>query len=259
VNYCIWYHLGSVDDHTNYKAEVVGLLMAMWMLWNQHVVGRLDVLIYVNNQALIWSITGGGMCSSLYLVSKILQQAKEVNSALAQHKLKVRWISGHSKVGGNEKADEEAKAAAQGNSSMEHWLPPLLRHCLPASIATAKQCYLKTLQDMWKEWWHASPHYARLSRFDNELPMTKFQKIREGLSWAQASVLAQIRMGHVPLNFYLFQINKAETDKCASCEQVTGQASRESIRHFLNWKDYWVGVPGIWDSFSVTFKQLRCY
>jgi ribonuclease HI len=50
------FHLGTLERHNNYEAEAVGLLLAMWMLRNQHVMGRLNVSIYVDSQALLKAI-----------------------------------------------------------------------------------------------------------------------------------------------------------------------------------------------------------
>jgi len=126
-----------------------------------------------------------------------------------------------------------AKVATQGESSSEHRLPPAPRGRLPQSVAAAKQDCRAELQKQWAERWKALPRFAKLSRFDDALPMKSFQKVRDGLTWVQASLLLQIRTGRVSLKFYLFPIKKAETDKCLACEQVAKRAVKELIRHYL--------------------------
>ena len=49
--------------------------------------------------------------------------------------LQVHWVPGHSEFVPNEKADDEAKKAAQGNSSNAKSLPKFLCKHLPLSIS----------------------------------------------------------------------------------------------------------------------------
>jgi hypothetical protein len=46
--------------------------------------------------------------------------------------------------------------------------------------------------------------------------------------------MAQIRCGHIPLNAYLFRIDRAESDLCQKCyESEENLHCRETIKHFL--------------------------
>jgi ribonuclease HI len=170
------YHLGSLEKHTNYEAEAVGLLIAFWMLNNQHIVGRLPVSIYVDSQALLKAIKKVALRPGQYLIKTLLQQAEQVSRDEHREKVQVKWISSHRGVAGNERADEEAKRAAQGESSPPHLLPPLLCNSLPYSATAMKQDRLKTLRAEWKEKWKTSPRYRKISRFDESLPMKNFTK-----------------------------------------------------------------------------------
>jgi ribonuclease HI len=53
--------------------------------------------------------------------------------------LQVHWVPGHCGFKPNEKADEEAKKAAEGNSSNAKLLPPLLCKYLPLSSSAFHQ------------------------------------------------------------------------------------------------------------------------
>jgi ribonuclease HI len=139
------FHLGTLERHTNYEAEAVGLLLAMWMLQNQHVMGRLNVSIYVDSQALLKAIKKGAVGPGQYLIEAVIRQAEKVNQVEDRSKLRVRWISTHSEVMGNERADAEAKRAAQGLSSLAHMLPPVLHNSIPHSATALKQDHLKGL------------------------------------------------------------------------------------------------------------------
>jgi hypothetical protein len=60
--------------------------------------------------------------------------------------LTIRWISGHSKVKGNEEADRIAKNAAKGRSSARIDLPHILRRPLPTSAIALKQDFMQVLK-----------------------------------------------------------------------------------------------------------------
>ena len=41
--------------------------------------------------------------------------------------------------------------------------------------------------------------------------------------------MAQIRCGHIPLNVYLFRINRSETDYCQACPDHKGHPLRREM------------------------------
>lgn len=125
-------------------------------------------------------------------------------------KFVLKWIAAHKDVKGNERADEEAKKAAQGESSPPEELPPILRKWLPYSAAAIKQDYREGLKSRWLEDWGMSPRYAKFQHVDPDFPFNKYRTISDKLSKSQASLLMQIRTGHIPLNAYLYRIKKSE-------------------------------------------------
>ena len=68
--------------------------------------------------------------------------------------LTVKWISSHSEVLGNEKADQLATNAAKGHSSALTTLPLLFRTPLPRSTSVTKQAHNLTLQKLWADQWN---------------------------------------------------------------------------------------------------------
>ena len=113
------------------------------------------------------------------------------------------WVAAHKGVVGNESVDEEAKRAAQGESSPLEELPQILRRRLPYSVSAVKQEFAESQKVRWREAWQDSPCYARFQHINMNFPFSKFQKLSDRLSRSQASLLMQLRTGHIPLNSYL--------------------------------------------------------
>jgi ribonuclease HI len=134
------YHLGTTAEHTTYKAEAIGVTLALERLTKEK--GIKSTTIYLENQAVIQSI---GHIKSRP-AQQILEQAHNMANQAArptrrhQVRLRISWISGHDGVEGNEAADAEAKEASMGNSSMRRELPTFLQSDeLPHSVATTRQ------------------------------------------------------------------------------------------------------------------------
>jgi hypothetical protein len=144
--------------------------------------------------------------------------------------IQLHWTPAHMGFGPNERADEEAKAAAQGNSSRPEDLPAYLRRKpLPISISALRQENLAALRKRWKRRWKLSPRYHRLKEIDKDLPSPKFLRLVNDLDRHQSSLIAQLRTGHIPLNQHLFRIRRSETPTCPHCKGITV----ESVRHYL--------------------------
>ena len=135
-----------------------------------------------------------------------------------QQHLKLAWISGHDNVAGNEEVDAQVKESAKGKSSKASTLPPFLcQNVLPCSISLAHQAFKADLLQKWKTHWKASLRYARLNKIDDSLPSKHILKNISTLSRAQASLVTQLRTGHVPLNKHLHNIHKATSPISPCC------------------------------------------
>ena len=151
-------------------------------------------------------------------------------------KLKVKcevnfvWTPGHEGIEGNEKADEAAKDAASGQTSKTKDLPPFLRRKpLPVSISATKQLLKKKMKARWQIEWKTSKRYADANSVDATLPSDNFLHIIDQLRRNQASLLTQLRTGHIPLNTILHRIKRAESAECPHCKK----GIRETIHHYL--------------------------
>ena len=64
---------------------------------------------------------------------------------------------------------------------------------------------------------------------NSSAPSKKYLRLISGLDRRQASLLFQLRSGHIGLNQHLFHICKSDTPVCPSCQGITV----ETIKHFL--------------------------
>ena len=221
-------YIGPAREHNTYEAEAVGGILAMWLIKSTPEISRKTVSFYIDNQSLIHSLHRPKATSGQHLVKNLLSEAKKVNA-----RLRIRWISGHTNVPGNEKADELAGEAAEGRSSRQEDLPPKLRFQIPISASATKQDYHSTLMRKWKTMWTQSPRMTRFSeQIDKDFPFTKYRKLQNGLTREQASVVIQIRCGHIPLNVYLHRIGKTASQICQKCNNGE-EGVPETVKHFV--------------------------
>ncbi len=133
-------------------------------------------------------------------------------------------------IEGNEQADKEAKAAAEGKTSPARELPKTLKKPRTLNKSAAKQHFKSALKNIWSKEWSDSPRADKAKCIDPTLPSNKFLKLisetdlsRKGASW-----LFQMRVGHFPLNAYLFRFKRTDSASCPACGHHT-----KSIQHFL--------------------------
>ena len=78
------------------------------------------------------------------------------------------------------------------------------------------------------------------------MPSNKFQRLITGFNRLQASILTQLRVGHIPLNAYLHRIKQVASPNCLKC----GVGS-ETVHHFLfncqAWRsEWWAMGKALW-------------
>jgi len=115
----------------------------------------------------------------------------------------IRWIPGHEGIYENERADEQAKRVAEGDSSLAHLLPRSCRGHIPIRSSVACQGHLRKIKTKATEIFAASPRYSWMKQIDTSMPSLRFRKDTQGLSCAQATLLVQLRTGYVSLQKHL--------------------------------------------------------
>ena len=197
------FHLSSVEHHTVFEAELIGMLLGLHLIKTQKT--RTSYSLGADNQAALSAAATPGNKSGHYLADHFLTAAFKLQktNGTANHSLMLSWTVSHMKIEGNEMADEEAKTAAKGFTTEATLLPRMLRKPLKQNKSAAKQAHNSKLKVEWRRGWQIPPRAQRLKHIDSSLPSSKFLKLtsnpdisRKGASW-----LYQIRMGHFPLHY----------------------------------------------------------
>jgi ribonuclease HI len=226
-------HLGKDEHHTVYEAELVGILLGLHLIKTERKCRRVKCVVSADNQAAVQALRTELTRPGQHLAAEILIAAEQILNSKKSRDfgLTFRWIAGHSGITGNEKADKEAKLAAEGNSSDKPDLPRYLRKPLQKSISAIKQKYNLTINEEWKEDWQASDRFKRLRAADLVSPSSKkFLKLisDSSISRKSASTIYQLRVGHAPLNLYLHRFKKVDSPRCPACG-----ADRETVEHLI--------------------------
>ena len=106
------FELGADTDHTVYKGEIVGMILAVELLKKAPRARKISLAI--DNKAAILATRTFSSKPGHYLMDIFHENLR---TALKQHYLNnitVRWTPGHTGIPGNEEADKEAKEAASG-------------------------------------------------------------------------------------------------------------------------------------------------
>jgi hypothetical protein len=195
--------------------------------------GKVKCSLSVDNQATLVAIKSEMNKSGQHLTANILQLAKQLlkRKGSSRFSLMFRWSAGHVGITSNKDADKQAKAVADGESSDKMTLPPCLHKKIGYSVSTIRQACNADLKHHWTMKWLKSPRY-RHTRFRDLLTphLQKFLKLisTEGLSRKAASTIFQLRVGHTPLNQYLFRFKKVDSSHCPACGHL-----EEMAEHFL--------------------------
>ena len=99
---------------------------------------------------------------------------------------------------------------------------------LPASSSATKRTFNKSIKHDAAEFLVKSKCYSRLRTIDASVPSAHFHKLTAELTHKQASLLVQLRTGHIPLNHHLARIGVVQSPLCPACRE-----REETVHHFL--------------------------
>jgi ribonuclease HI len=168
------YHLSTTEEHTVYKAEMVGLLLGLQLIKMEQA-GSVPTVIGADNQAALKAIQSELMHPRQHLAAMFLCTASQIKGKCStKYSLTLRWTAGHVGIPGNEEADTEARKAAEGLTSDTKLLPPTLRRALPKSTTAIKQKHSTQIKSKWVTLWRKSPRGKQMLVIDNTSPSPKF-------------------------------------------------------------------------------------
>jgi len=186
---------------------------------------QLSIALCTDSQAYIRSLAKQASRSGHYLVKTFHSEANAL-----QNTLQINWISSHSNVQGNEKANELAKLAAQGQTSPAGSLPPLLHHPpSPVQLLKNKPIQLKSTPcgknngrtHHGTHKWNESTSYSLLRNSERSKIISLVPK-------------AAFFYSYVAATSHLFRLRCINTDICQACLTQQGATSaKETVTHFL--------------------------
>lgn len=231
------FYLGKTEEHTVYEGEIVGMILVVELLrerTRRRGRARLTMALGVDNQAAIRATGGFQLKPGHYLINMFHDDLRCLLPKNDDQKLIIRWSAGHIGIPGNKAADEQAKCAARGENSENSKLPTSLHNAdntsilLPRSKSAIKQAFHSIITLKSKSIFQTSPRYARFKEIDPSFPSKHFTILAEKLPRRHASLLIQLRTGHIPLNKHFHHISKAPSPLCPSCRE-----REESVHHYL--------------------------
>jgi ribonuclease HI len=152
--------LGSAEDHTVFEGEGIGGVLAMVLLGEiQELWGPVSII--VDSQPAVHATHTNASTLSHWIWDLWHKYARALARLHPDAEVKIRWAPGHVGIAGNERADVEAKTAAQQvSSSNPDELPPSLWGVLPRSQSAARQTFNVELKVAVARDWEKSPQYT---------------------------------------------------------------------------------------------------
>ncbi|PPR07816.1 hypothetical protein CVT24_002896 [Panaeolus cyanescens] len=226
--------IGEADENTVYEAELMGLVLGMDIALANGFSGTIH--IGLDNQAVLTTIRTRKARFAQHLWKKLESRVKNYLRRNRDNNVELRWVPGHEGVEGNERADEAARGAAEtergeggsdgeGGEEAESWEE---EEEIPMSRAAMRQKLMKRVTEKRRDEWRASSRYEKINGYDQTLPSRTFSKLTTKMKRKQASIIFQMRTGHIQLKKHLARIGKADSPICEKCHRKD-----ETVYHYL--------------------------
>jgi hypothetical protein len=215
-----------------YEAELADILLGLHLIKTEKR-NKVGCVLNVDNQAALTAINSSMTKLGQHLAAVVHTMAKKLQPKGngSRFSLTFRWSAGHIGIEGNEIADEEVKSTAEGESSARKDLPAYLHKPVKCSLTATRQSHNEVLKKKWTNAWTFSPRYLK-ARFQDTLTPASQNYLKyicsQNISRAAASRLFQLRVGHVPLNQYLYRFKRVDNPRCPACGHP-----KETAEHFL--------------------------
>ena len=132
------YHLSSLDEHTTFEAETVGLFLGTHLLSAEPHIST--VTIGTDSQAALLALNIRKPGPGQQLIDEFLHATRHIQSLATpgNYALELTWDKGHTDSIGNSQVDAEARAATTDNTNLAEVLPSFLSsEPLPISPSAA--------------------------------------------------------------------------------------------------------------------------
>jgi len=222
-------YLGKEAHHTVYEGECTGQILALRMLQeNPYPLHGMSAMIATDNQAAMRAHSNRKHGAGSYLIGEATRILQDVLKKWPTLKVTLRWVPGHEGIEGNERADKEAKRAAEGLHQNRRANFGALAKQLPASKSATLQKFKRQAKERHQKAFRSQPRYERISRIEPKAPSPAFRQLSKKLTRSQTSIIAQLRTGHIPLQSYLHRFKLTESPICPGCEEEP-----ETVMHYL--------------------------
>lgn len=221
-------YLGSDSEHTVYEGELTGTIIALDIIRNTPRITSSTILL--DNQSAITSIAKPAPKPGQYLVEEFHRQLRSILKARPRLRIHLMWVPGHSDNPGNELADDAAKAASEGREApcKNRSQIVFFSKSMPTSVSAVKAAAKKKMQKEWVKEWESAPRSQKFATtIDGQTPRCRAPGVLVETNRRHTSLLAQLRSGHIALNFFLYRIKAVDSPNCPTCR------CRETVSHFL--------------------------
>ncbi|PPQ86894.1 hypothetical protein CVT24_000283 [Panaeolus cyanescens] len=223
--------IGETDEHTVYEAELMGITLAMEIAQEHRFKGKIH--IGLDNQAVLTTIKTRSPKFAQKMWEDLGRLIKTYLKRDPTNEVEFRWTPGHEGFEGNERADGAARGAAEEERRMggeeeeeeEGWEDGRM---VPISRAATRQRLMKEIGEKRRDMWKNSTRYDRMQGFDDTMPSKIFGRLTKSLRRKQASVIFQLRTGHVQLAKHLYTMGKEESPMCKGCGRRP-----ETVYHYI--------------------------